>query len=315
LTCLVVGSIAIDTVETPFGRAEEALGGTAVYFSVAASLFTQVLLVGVVGDDFPAEGTAMLERRGVDMAGLQRRSGRTFRWSGEYDYDMNVAHTLDTQLNVFETFHPAIPDHYRDAEFVFLGNIDPALQLEVLEQVRQPRLTVLDTMNFWINGERDNLTRVIERVDAVLINEGEIRDYSGQYNVLAAAREIQKLGPRFVVVKRGEYGSILFVDDEVFLAPAYPTFEVRDTTGAGDSFAGGFVGYLDSRSSIELLDVRAAVVHGTVLASFTVEDFSVGGLLKATAETLEHRHRRLAKMTQIESPLPLKDMHLVSEGV
>jgi len=315
VTSLVVGSIAIDSVQTPFGRADDALGGTAVYFSTAASILTDVQLVGVVGADFPDHGTAMLRDRGVDLAGLQRRDGKTFRWSGEYDYDMNVAHTLDTQLNVFETFHPLIPEHYRDADFVFLGNIDPVLQLEVLKQVRRPRLTALDTMNFWIDGHRDSLTRVIERVDALLINEGEIRQFTGQHNVLAAARKIQQLGPRIVVVKRGEYGSILFADDDVFLAPAFPTYEVRDTTGAGDSFAGGFIGYLDRAGSTALNDLRAAVVHGTVMASFTVEDFSVNGLLRATTGSLAERHRSLAGMTRIDLPIAATPSGLVREGV
>lgn len=315
MSSLVVGSVAFDTVETPFGRADNALGGTAVFFSVAASLFTRVQLVGVVGDDFPPSAIDLLQDRGVDTLGLQQRHGETFRWVGHYDYDMNVAHTLDTQLNVFETFSPVIPDHYRDAEFVFLGNIDPELQLEVLEQVRSPALTVLDTMNFWIARKGDALARVMERVDAVLINEGEIREYTGRYNVLEAARDLQRSGPRHVVVKRGEYGAVLFSGDDIFLAPAYPTFEVRDTTGAGDSFAGGFVGYLDSRARLDPVDLRAAVVYGAVLASFTVEDFSINGLLRADRATLDERYRELAKITTIEFPVLAEEAQLISEGV
>jgi sugar/nucleoside kinase (ribokinase family) len=314
MSSLVVGSIAFDTVETPFGRVEKALGGTAVFFSIAASLFTRVMLVGVVGDDFPAAAVELLEGRGVDLAGLQRRRGETFQWVGSYDYDMNVAHTLDTRLNVFETFHPAIPEHYRDAKLVFLGNIDPELQLEVLRQVRRPELTALDTMNFWIEGKRDALTEVMRQVDAVLINEGEIREFTGKYNVMHAAREIQKLGPRYVVVKRGEYGSVFFGPDDVFLAPAFPTFEVRDTTGAGDCFAGAFMGYLDRCDSVEHADLKAAVVYGTVIASFAIEDFSVDGLLRATSGALHDRYRRLADMTRIEPPIHIKEIQLVSEG-
>src|SRR5947209_5281882 len=241
VSSLVVGSVAFDTVETPFGRVDKALGGTAVFFSIAASLFTDVQLVGVVGDDFTQDAIDLLEQRGVDLAGLQRRSGETFEWVGSYDYDMNVAHTLDTRLNVFETFHPTLPEHYRDSRCVFLGNIHPLLQLEVLEQVRRPEFTALDTMNFWIKGTRDELTQVLRRVDAVLINEGEIREYTGRYNVLEAARAVQELGPRFVVLKRGEYGALLFEGDRIFASPAFPTWDVRDTTGAGDSFAGGFL--------------------------------------------------------------------------
>jgi sugar/nucleoside kinase (ribokinase family) len=310
-----VGSIAIDTVQAPFGKAEEALGGTAVYFALAASLFTKVQLVGVVGDDFPSSAVEMLEGRGVDLSGLQRRHGETFRWVGQYDFDMNVAHTLDTRLNVFETFHPTLPDHYRDARFLFLGNIDPELQLEVLRQVRQPQLIALDTMNFWIEGKREALTSVLRRVDTVLINEGEIREYTGRYNVMEAAREILALGPRYVVVKRGEYGAVLFADDEIFLVPAFPTWEVRDTTGAGDSFAGAFIGYLDRCRNTRSDDLKAAVVYGTVVASFTVEDFSVNGLLRADESSMAERYARLAAMTHIDLPIAIQNQTLITEGV
>lgn len=315
MSTLVVGSIALDTVETPYGRAENTLGGTAVYFSVAGSLFTEVQLVGVVGDDFPAEGIELLRRRQVDLAGLQRRRGDTFRWVGEYDYDMNVARTLDTQLNVFETFHPTIPEHYRDARFVFLGNIDPDLQLDVLRQVRGPTFTALDTMNFWIERKKEALTRVVREVDAVLINEEEIREYTGCYNVFEAAREVQRLGPECIVVKRGEYGALLFSGGELFVVPAFPTWEVKDTTGAGDSFAGGFLGYLNACTSIEPADLRAAAVYGTVLASFTVEDFSVDGLMRADERSMDERYARLAGITRIEVPVRTNQLDLISEGV
>lgn len=314
MSTLVVGSVALDTVETPFGRAVEALGGTAVYFSLAGSLFTDIGLVGVVGQDFPHEGVDLLQRRGVDLSGLQRRHGETFRWVGEYDYDMNVAHTLDTRLNVFETFHPSIPDHYRESRLVFLGNIDPELQLEVLRQVRKPAFTALDTMNFWIERKKAELTTVIRHVDAVLINEGEIRQYTGHHSVLRAARQIQELGPRCVVIKRGEYGAVMFDGDDIFLMPAYPTFEVCDTTGAGDSFAGGFLGYLDSRPDLTPADLRAACVYGTIMASFTVEGFSIEGLMRATMESLRERYGRLAELTRIEEQV-LERSQLVSEGV
>jgi sugar/nucleoside kinase (ribokinase family) len=314
VSSLVVGSVALDTVETPFGRAENALGGTAVFFSVAASLFTRVQLVGVVGDDFPNDGVEVLSGRGVDVSGLQRRHGETFRWVGQYDYDMNTAHTLDTRLNVFASFHPTIPEHYRDARFVFLGNIDPDLQLEVLRQVRRPALTALDTMNFWIEGKREALKSVIGQVDAVLINEAEIREYTGHYNVLSAARELQAAGPRYIAVKRGEYGVLLFADDDIVAIPAYPTWDVRDTTGAGDSFAGGFLGYLDTCASLDAETLRAAAVYGTVVASFTVEDFSINGLLRATADSVRERVERLAEITRIELPAAVRP-RLVSEGV
>jgi sugar/nucleoside kinase (ribokinase family) len=227
---------------------------------------------------------------------------------------MNVAHTLDTRLNVFETFHPAIPEHYRDARYVFLGNIDPELQLEVLRQVRRPELSVLDTMNFWIERKKSELTQVIRNVDAVLINEGEIREYTGHYSVLRAARELQDLGPRCVVVKRGEYGAVMFDGDDIFLVPAYPTFEVRDTTGAGDSFAGGFLGYLDSRRDLTTADLRAACVYGTIMASHTVEGFSIEGLRRATRESLRERYDHLAELTHIEEQV-FERSQLASQGV
>ncbi len=315
MTSLVVGSVALDTVETPFGRAENALGGTAIFFSLAAGLFTDVQLVGVVGDDFPNDAIHLLQQRGVDLAGLQQRSGDTFRWVGEYDFDMNVAHTLDTRLNVFETFHPTLPEQYRDARIVFLGNIDPELQLDVLQQVRNPHITALDTMNFWIERKKAALTEVVRQVDAVLINEAELRQFSNCHNIKDAARTIQDLGPRCVVVKRGEYGVLMFDADRTYTAPAFPTWEVRDTTGAGDSFAGGFLGYLDSVGELTDEAMRAALVYGTIIASFTVEDFSVWGLLRATPELTAQRYLQLAEMTRIEMPVPFGRRDLVSEGV
>lgn len=304
MSSLVVGSIALDTVETPFGRVENALGGTAVFFSLAASLFTDVMLVGVIGDDFPVDGIELLQQHGVDLSGLQRDHGLTFHWAGEYAGDMNVARTLDTRLNVFESFHPTIPDHYRDARFVFLGNIAPELQLEVLEQIRTPVLTVLDTMNFWIERRKEALTEALCRVDVVLINEAEICQYSGHDSALEAAHAVIALGPKYVVVKRGEYGATLFTPDDVFAVPAYPTQTVRDTTGAGDSFAGGFMGYLDLCDQLDTAAFRAAVTVGTVVASHTVEDFSVHGLLEARRETILERCARLAKATRIDVNLP-----------
>jgi sugar/nucleoside kinase (ribokinase family) len=285
-----------------------------VFFSLAASLFTEVEMVGVVGEDFPAEGVELLQRRKVDLSGLQRQSGETFRWVGEYDFDMNVAHTLDTRLNVFETFHPTLPEAYCDARLVFLGNIDPVLQLEVLSQVRNPRFTALDTMNFWIERKKAELTDVVRQVDAVLINETEIREYTGRYNVMQAARELQALGPRCVVVKRGEYGSLMFTDDHIFVLPAYPTFDVKDTTGAGDSFAGGFMGYLDTCGELDEEDVRRAAVYGTILASFTVEDFSINGLLRADQESMRTRFARLKQLTHIDMPSAASP-RLIPEGV
>lgn len=314
MTALVVGSVALDSVATPFGSTQEALGGTATFFSLAAGLFTEVQMVGVVGTDFPESAIHLLESRRIDLAGLQRTPGETFRWVGRYDFNMNVAHTLETELNVFETFRPTIPDHYRDARLVFLGNIDPALQLDVLQQVSSPELIALDTMNFWIERKKDELTEVMRRADAIIINEAEIREYTGEYSVLRAARAMQRLGPRHVIIKRGEYGALMFSDDDIFLTPAFPTFDVRDTTGAGDSFAGGFVGYLDSRASLAVDDLRAALVYGTVMASFTVEGFSVDGLVTATPQDVSERFKRLADITHIEVPVH-RPPPLIPEGV
>jgi sugar/nucleoside kinase (ribokinase family) len=300
VSSLVVGSIALDTVETPYGRAEEALGGTAVYFSIAASLFSDVKVVGVVGRDFPQDHIDLLEARGCDLDGLQRREGRTFRWVGSYDQNMNVAHTLDTQLNVFEAFRPELPLSYRRARTLFLGNIDPELQLDVLEQTSAPLITALDTMNFWIDRKRDALEEVIRRVDVVLVNEDEARQFSGVYHIGEAARRIRELGPHTVVIKRGEYGSVMFTDDCYFALPAFPSEDVRDTTGAGDSFAGGFLGYLDTVDSISSRELKRALAFGTVMASFAVENFSISGVHAADLEQIHRRYEALRDLTSFE---------------
>jgi sugar/nucleoside kinase (ribokinase family) len=302
VSTLVVGSIALDTVETPFGTVENVLGGTAVYFSLAASFLTDVRLVGVAGRDFPDDGIRLLRERGVDLSGLQLHAGDTFRWAGKYGDDMDVAITLDTQLNVFESFQPALPAHYRDAEFVFLGNIDPELQLDVLRQVRRPVLTALDTMNFWIDLKRDTLTKVLRQVNVVLINEGEIRQYTGSHNVFEAAEKVMQLGPQCVVVKRGEHGAVLVTKDDLFFTPAFPTREVKDTTGAGDSFAGGFLGYLDFCRGRTRDDFRAAMAYGTAMASHAVEGFSVEGLLRGGPDSVHRRCDLLAQWTRVVLP-------------
>ncbi|HZT95810.1 MAG TPA: PfkB family carbohydrate kinase, partial [Chloroflexota bacterium] len=300
MSSLVVGSIALDTVETPYGRVEEALGGTAVYFSIAASVFTDVKIVGVVGHDFPDGHVTALERRGCDLEGLQRQEGRTFRWVGSYDENMNVAHTLDTQLNVFESFRPELPLSYRRSRTLFLGNIDPELQLDVLEQTSAPTITALDTMNFWIERKREALEEVVRRVDVVLVNEEEARQFAGVYHIAEAARRIRAYGPHSVVIKRGEYGAVMFTDDCYFALPAFPSDEVRDTTGAGDSFAGGFLGYLDTVDTIDSRELRCALAFGTVMASFTVENFSILGLQEAILPQIESRYEALRELTAIE---------------
>ncbi|MCK4536642.1 MAG: sugar kinase [Desulfuromonadales bacterium] len=297
---LVIGSVAFDSVETPFGKRDDVLGGSATYFSTAASFFSAVRLVAVVGDDFPAEHKSFLNERNIDLSGLQTRAGKTFRWKGEYGYDLNEAHTLETHLNVFESFHPEIPEIYRDSPFVFLANIDPHLQLEVLKQVQRPRLVACDTMNFWIEGKRDALVDTLGHVDILVINEAEVRQLANEPNLIKAARSILKFGPKTLVVKRGEYGVLVFGKHSVFSAPAYPLEEVFDPTGAGDTFAGGFVGYLAATNNLSDAAIRKATVFGSVMASFTVEDFSLDRLRHLTWDDIEERFRRFQALTDFE---------------
>ncbi|MBE0500618.1 MAG: sugar kinase, partial [Desulfuromonadales bacterium] len=259
MSILVVGSVAFDSIETPFGKVEEALGGSATYFSTSASFFTDVNLVAVVGDDFPDEHRQMLAQRNIDLAGLQTAPGATFRWKGRYGFDLNEAQTLATQLNVFENFSPQLPEHFKDSEFVFLANIDPELQLDVLKQVRNPKLIACDTMNFWIGGKREQLLKTLEHVDILIINEGEVRQLADEPNLQKAARIVLAMGPKSLIVKRGEYGVIMFTAHSVFSAPAVPLEEVFDPTGAGDTFAGGFFGYLASTKNLSNASMRQAV--------------------------------------------------------
>lgn len=295
---LVVGSLGLDTLKTPFGEARDILGGTTSYFSLAARIYTDVRVVAVVGSDFPREYRDLLERGPVDLRGLQVMDGKTFRWSGQYRFDMNVAETLDTQLNVFADFHPDLPEDYRRTQYVFLANIHPALQLEVLDQVEKPKLVVADSMNLWIDTTKSTLTEVLRRSDIVLLNDGEVRQYAGTGNLIAGGRAILDLGPRAVVIKKGEHGALLISrDDGVFVAPAYPQEEVRDPTGAGDSFAGGFVGYLASRDDVSADSIRRAIIHGCAVASFTVEDFGVRRLAEVTSAELLQRYSGFRNLT------------------
>ena len=300
MSLLVVGSIALDSVETPFGRREEVLGGSATYFSTAASFFVPVRLVAAVGEDFGAEHVEFLRRRGVDLAGLERRPGRTFRWKGRYEFDLNQAHTLDTQLNVFADFDPVLPAAYRDSTHVFLGNIDPDLQQKVLDQVRAPRFVAADTMNFWIEKKRDSLLETLRRVDMLFVNDAEARQLAGEHNVVRAARRILGFGPRAVVVKRGEYGALFFSGDHVFAASAYPLASLYDPTGAGDSFAGGFMGYLTRSRGDDLAVMRRAIVLGGVLASFAVERFSLERLRELGQEEIRARYGEFRQLTHFE---------------
>lgn len=307
MSLLVVGSIAFDSVETPFGKVEEALGGSALYFSTSASYFTEVDLVAVVGDDFPDDTIDFLEARNVGLEGLSRSEGKTFRWKGKYGYDLNEAQTLDTQLNVFGDFHPDLPDSYRDASHVFLANIDPELQLEVLDQVRDPEFVALDTMNFWIDGKLDALRNVLERVDMAVINEQEARQLADEANITQAARTILEMGPDFVAIKRGEYGALLFTRDSVFFAPAYPLESVFDPTGAGDTFAGGLIGYIcRCGGDVTEKNLRQATVLGGVMASFCVEEFSLDGLREIETARIETRFDQFQELVNFD-PLEILD--------
>ncbi|HEX8908231.1 MAG TPA: PfkB family carbohydrate kinase [Anaeromyxobacteraceae bacterium] len=306
MSLLAVGSIALDSVETPFGRRQDVLGGSATYFSTAASFFGPVRLVATVGEDFPDEHVRFLAGRGVDLEGLERRAGRTFRWKGRYEFDLNTAHTLETQLNVFGDFDPELPAAYRDSRYVFLGNIDPDLQRRVLDQVKAPRFVACDTMNFWIDSKRESLLQTLRRVDLLFVNDAEARQLAGEHNVVRAARRILGFGPRAVVIKRGEYGALFFGGDHVFAASAYPLAALFDPTGAGDSFAGGFMGYLArcGREDPEVL--RRAIVMGSVLASFAVEQFSLDRLITLTHAEIRARYgefRQLAHFDELEADL------------
>ncbi|MGH7250861.1 MAG: PfkB family carbohydrate kinase [Nitrospiraceae bacterium] len=297
---LVVGSVALDSVRTPFGEASEVLGGSAAYFATAASYFTTVDLIAVVGEDFPAQHLKFLKSRGIDLTGLEQRKGDTFRWKGEYSYQLNEARTLDTRPNVFETFRPTIPDRYRTPAMLFLGNIDPELQLDVLRQVRRPLLVACDTMNYWIDHKREALWRVLEQVDALIINDGEARALGGQPNLVQVARDILTKGPKHLIIKRGEYGVLLFNHKQTFGAPAFPLEQVRDPTGAGDTFAGGFMGYLAATGNLSEASLRQAIIFGSVMASFTVEAFSLDRLRVLDYKEIEARFREFKRLTHFE---------------
>jgi len=297
---LVVGSVAYDTVRTPFGEVTEVLGGSAVYFSVAAAFFADVRLVAVVGEDFAEEHLQLLRERGVDLEGLSRVPGRTFRWRGEYGFDLNEAKTLETHLNVFATFRPRIPPAYRECEVVFLANIDPDLQREVLGQVAAPRLVAADTMNFWIMGKPESLRETLKQVHTLLINDAEARMLAGESNLVKAARKLLSWGPQSLVIKRGEYGALMFSDGWWFSAPALPLEQILDPTGAGDSFAGGFLGYLANTGNFSLDNIRKAVIMGSVMASFAVEDFSLNRLTRLTYPEIEARYREFKALAHFE---------------
>jgi sugar/nucleoside kinase (ribokinase family) len=292
--------MAFDSIKSPFGEVERVIGGSATYFSLAASYLTPVRLVSVVGKDFPKATLDMLSARGIDLQGLKVAEGITFHWKGYYEYDLNIAHTVKTDLNVFENFAPVLPASYRESRYVFLGNIDPKLQLDILAQVREPKIVALDTMNFWIGRSPQLLREVIRSVDIVLVNEAEIRELTGEFNLVKAARKLMRMGPGRVVIKRGEYGVLHLSDGEIFAAPAYPLETIFDPTGAGDSFAGGFMGYLASRDGAALteMDYRLATIYGSAIASFTVEAFSTERLQGLSREEIDSRLAAFRTLTE-----------------
>jgi sugar/nucleoside kinase (ribokinase family) len=302
VSILVVGSVAFDTVSTPAGEVTEALGGSATHFSVSASFFTPVRLVAVVGEDFTAAHRKPLLDRHVDLSGLATAPGKTFRWTGAYGDDLNTARTLDTQLNVFADFRPDVPVAWRDTPLLFLANIDPELQWDVLHQVRGAKLIAADTMNYWIEGKPDALKKLLGRIDILLINDGEIRQLTGERNVVRAADAVRRLGPKTIVVKRGEHGVLVFDGANAFALPAFPLESVKDPTGAGDAFAGGFLGALAERGVDGPRDIRRATVVGSVMASYQVEDFSHDRLLRLTEPEIRDRYARFHDLTRF-SPL------------
>jgi sugar/nucleoside kinase (ribokinase family) len=298
---LVVGSAALDSIETPFGKADDVLGGSAIYFSSAASNFTKVHVVAVVGEDFPMREIGYLKQKRVNFSGLMVEKGKTFRWGGKYDFDVNNRETLFTHLNVFENFNPTIPDSYKDIPYVFLANIQPELQLQVLLQINRPKLVVMDTMNFWIEGTPDSLQEVLKLVDILIINDSEVRQLAKENNLLKASKIINKMGPHTLVIKKGEHGALLVTDSSYFIAPAYPLEKVIDPTGAGDTFAGGFVGYLAKVNDSSPAALRRAVVYGSTLGSFCVEGFSVERLRNLTEGDINSRYQEFVELTKFES--------------
>ncbi len=295
---LVVGSVGIDTVETPHGRAEEVLGGSAVYFSWAATFFTPVRLVSVVGSDFPQNYRNALATKNIDMTGLKVMEGKTFRWSGQYKDTMHVAETLSLDLNVFGQYVPQVPEPFRDSRFVFLANGLPSLQMQVLDQMHGPAFVAADTMNHWIAESKPELLEVLKRIDALILNDAEARQLTGEHNLIKAARALRKLGLSYVIIKKGEHGSLLVTEEGFCLVPGYPTEHVKDPTGAGDSFAGGTMGYLAKMGDVNAENLRQAIVYGTILASFNVEGFSIERLQQINLADVESRRRQFASMVR-----------------
>ena len=300
MSLLVTGSVGIDTVQTPYGINEDCIGGSAVYFSMAANFFTDVKFVGVIGDDCPFDLAELFHGKDVDLKGLETRKGsKTFRWHGTYEGDMNDARTDAVELNVLAEQPPTVPESFRNSEYVFLANTAPSLQMKLLDQLHTPKIVAADTMNHWIMTAKADLTELLSRIDMLVLNDGEAKLLTGQHNLISAAKSILDMGPRFVVIKKGEHGSMLYdAGGDIFLLPAYPATTVIDPTGAGDSFAGGMMGHLSQSGTIDVISIRNAMVYGTVMASFTIGDFSIHGINTATHEMIEGRFDRLRKVTQ-----------------
>ncbi len=294
---IIVGSVALDSVRTPFGQVKDALGGAATYSSYAASFFSKPGIVGVVGSDFPKEHIEILQKRGIDTSGVNVNSkGRTFRWEGYYEYDMNEAKTVSTELGVFADFSPQLPKSYLNADYVFLANIDPDLQLNVLQQIKKPKLVLLDTMNYWINNKKQQLMAAISRSDIILLNDSEARQLFETPNLLKAAKAALNLGPKQVIIKKGEHGALLFSNEKHFSAPGYPLENIRDPTGCGDSFAGALIGYLAGKKSVEEKDIRKGIIYGSVIASFNAEDFSLDRLRTISNRDVKTRYKEFEAM-------------------
>ncbi len=294
---LAVGSVALDTIKTPFGSVQDALGGSATFFSAAARFFAPVSVVAVVGEDFPSKHLARLKRLGVDIRGIQVDKGRTFRWKGFYDYDLNAAKTLKTELNVFQNFKPVITPEHRNASHVFLANIDPEIQMSVLSQIKKPALVACDTMNYWIESKRGGLEKLLKKVDIFLSNDSESREFSGEYNLIKAAQALLAKGPKLVVIKKGEHGVLCFSKNFTFVAPAYLLETIFDPTGAGDTFAGGFFGYLTKAGRLNEASIRKAVIYGSILASYNVESFSFDRVAGLKATAIESRYKHFRQLT------------------
>jgi sugar/nucleoside kinase (ribokinase family) len=300
MTLLVVGSVALDSIFTPFGETADALGGSAVYFSVAGSLLHPVQVVGVIGSDYPVAELERLAPRGIDWSGVEHAAGESFRWKGKYSYDLQSRETLETRLGVFADFQPKLPEGFRSAEFLFLGNIDPELQLGVLSQVRQPKLVVCDTMNYWIQSKKPQLLDLLSRVDLLMVNDGEARELSGDWNIHRAGRWILAHGPKRVVIKQGEHGALLIEPTRTFYVPAFPLENVFDPTGAGDAFAGGFMAYLARTGSVSEDNIRRAMVVGATMGSYAVEQFGIRGFETVTLADVWTRVKAFADLTHVE---------------